>query len=168
VERSRHPRSRASRRHADRSPRAGGLRRPRKLAWFDSLQSYLESAHDAHSPIVVGGDFNLCPAPIDSWNEEALAGHIFHTAEERSRFARLLAWGLFDLYRERLPEKQMFSWWDYRGGAFHRNHGLRIDFLLGSRPVLERLVDVEIDRDYRKKKEGWTASDHAPVIAELA
>ena len=61
----------------------------------------------------------------------------------------------------------MFSWWDYRGGAFHRNQGLRIDFLLGSAAVLERLESIEIDRDYRKKKEGLTASDHAPVIADL-
>jgi exonuclease III len=46
--------------------------------------------------------------------------------------------------------------------------GLRIDFLLGTGPVLERVRSVETDRDYRKKKDGLTASDHAPVMAELA
>lgn len=61
----------------------------------------------------------------------------------------------------------MFSWWDYRGGSFHRNLGLRIDFILGTPKVRERVRSIEIDRDYRKKKDGLIASDHAPVILEL-
>ena len=87
---------------------------------------------------------------------------------ERERFQSLLAGGLHDLFRERHPELQAFSWWDYRGGAFHRKQGLRIDFLLGSAPVLERLGEAEIDREWRKKQDGLTASDHAPVFADLA
>ena len=75
--------------------------------------------------------------------------------------------GLVDLFREKFPNLRAYSWWDYRGGAFHRNQGLRIDLLLGTRSVLTRLRSVEIDRDYRKKKDGLTASDHAPVIADL-
>ncbi len=61
----------------------------------------------------------------------------------------------------------MYSWWDYRGGSFHRNLGLRIDFILATEAVRKRLRDVVIDRDYRKKKDGLTASDHAPVYADL-
>jgi exodeoxyribonuclease-3 len=79
----------------------------------------------------------------------------------------LLEWGLVDLYRDRHPDEKAFSWWDYRGGAFHRGHGLRIDLLLASRSLAPRVRSVEIDRDYRKKKEGLTASDHAPVFADL-
>ncbi len=140
---------------------------PRKLAWLDDLRAHLESAHDPATPMVLCGDFNICPAPIDSWSEETLAGKIFHTDEERLRFRRLLQWGLRDLFRERYPDTQVFSWWDYRGGAFHRGMGLRIDFLLGTESVLERTRSVETDREYRKKKDGLTASDHAPVTAEL-
>ena len=140
---------------------------PRKLAWFDALAAHLAAAHDASEPVVVGGDFNICPQPIDSWNEKALAGRIFHTPEERARFRALLDWGLVDLFRQRHPEERKFSWWDYRGGAFHRNMGLRIDFLLATEAIGERVTEVWIDRDYRKKKDGLTASDHAPVIAEL-
>jgi len=140
---------------------------PRKLAWFDSLLQLLEDEHDPRRPTVFCGDFNIVPAPIDSWNEEALNGHIFHTEAERERLQRLLAWGFADLFRQHLPETQFFSWWDYRGGAFHRNHGLRIDLLLGTPRVVDRVRHVEVDRDYRKKQEGLTASDHAPVIAEL-
>jgi exodeoxyribonuclease-3 len=113
------------------------------------------------------GDFNIVPTALDTWDEEGLGGSIFHTEEERARMQALYALGLRDLYREREPNERAFSWWDYRGGAFHRKQGLRIDFLLGTDAVAQRLRAVEIDRDYRKKKDGLTASDHAPVLATL-
>ena len=114
------------------------------------------------------GDFNVCPSGLDSWDEPRLAGEIFHTDAERERLAALLATGFRDLWRHAHPQQQAFTWWDYRGGAFHRKQGLRIDFLLGTPPVVERLQQVEIDREWRKKREGLTASDHAPVRADLA
>ncbi len=94
-------------------------------------------------------------------------GQIFHSDEERARLQRLLDWGFVDVFRARHPVSQAVSWWDYLGGAVHRRQGLRIDLLLATRSALERVRSVEIDRDYRKKKEGLTASDHAPVIADL-
>jgi len=144
---------------------------PHKLAWFESLREHLARTHAPGEPIVVGGDFNICPAPIDSWRETAskvpLGDRIFHTDAERRQLRDLLGWGLTDTFRHLHPDTQEFSWWDYRGGAFHRKQGLRIDFLLASQPALQRLQSVEIDRDYRKKKDGLTPSDHAPVIAVL-
>lgn len=139
---------------------------PAKLAWFDALVGHLAGL-DPASPTVLCGDFNVCPAPLDSWNEPALAGQIFHTGAERERFARLLGLGLLDAFREQHPQLQAFSWWDYRGGAFHRKQGLRIDFLLTTPPVLARVKTIEIDREYRKKQDGLIASDHAPVLADL-
>jgi exodeoxyribonuclease III len=139
---------------------------PRKLTWFDSLVRHWAALdHDTCS--VLCGDFNVVPEPLDSWLGDAGAGHIFHTEAERSRFAALLQLGLFDLFREKYPQRQAFSWWDYRGGAFHRGHGLRIDLILGSAAALERVHDVEIDRDFRKKQNDLTASDHAPVFVDL-
>ena len=73
-----------------------------------------------------------------------------------------------DLFRLKYPETQAFSWWDYRGGAFHRKQGLRIDLIYGTAALAERVQDVIIDRDYRKKKDGLTASDHAPVWVDIA
>lgn len=140
---------------------------PQKLAWFDTLAAHLAKAHRADEAFLLGGDFNICPSPLDSWDEKRLAGHIFHTDEERQRFKRLLAWGLTDVYRKIFPDSQAFSWWDYRGGAFHKKQGLRIDFLLATSEVLPRIRHIEIDRDYRKKKEGLIPSDHAPVFLDL-
>jgi exodeoxyribonuclease-3 len=139
----------------------------RKLAWLDDLALHLAKRHSSDRPEVLGGDFNVCPGALDSWDEAAFQGQIFHTEAERERLHRLFDRGWVDLFRERHPGVQAFSWWDYRGGAFHRKQGLRIDLLLGTRSVLERVRGVEIDREYRKKQAGLTASDHAPVYADL-
>lgn len=139
----------------------------RKLAWLDALLAHLEAEHDPSRPEVLCGDFNIVPSPLDTWDEEGLAGTIFHTDQERERFERLKRWGLADLFRRRHPDAREYSWWDYRAGAFPRGRGLRIDFVMGTPSVLEGTRDVVLDRDWRKKKDGLTASDHAPVFAEL-
>ena len=140
---------------------------PRKLAWYDSLAAYL-GGQGTDSPFVLCGDFNVVPAPLDGWRGDAADGTIFCTSEERRRFQGLLDLGMTDLFRHLHPDRQAFSWWDYRAGAFPRNQGLRIDTLLGTTAVAERLRDVVIDRDYRKKKDGNIGSDHAPVYADIA
>ena len=137
----------------------------RKLVWLDALAEWVAPRRD--EPLVLGGDFNLCPTGLDSWNEERLRGRIFHTDAERERFARLQSLGLVDLFRARHPERQAFSWWDYRAGAFHRGQGLRIDFLLATPPLAARLGEAEIDRDWRKKRDDLPPSDHAPVWVDL-
>lgn len=141
---------------------------PRKLAWFETLAEHLAKTLDPNRPAILGGDFNICPTKLDTWNEEAHAGEIFHTDAERARLNALIDWGFTDVYRALHPDTQAFSWWDYRGGAFHKRQGLRIDFLLATKSALDRVTSTEIDRDYRKKKDGMSASDHAPVIADLA
>ena len=140
---------------------------PAKLRWFESLASHLAAIANADRAAVVGGDFNIVPAAIDSFDEASLHGSIFHTDDERARFQRLLDAGFVDVFRAVHPGTQSFSWWDYRGGAFHRKHGLRIDLLLATPPILARVRSVETDRDYRKKQNDLTPSDHAPVLADL-
>lgn len=141
---------------------------PKKLAWFDGLAGFVEDRFRADQPLVLCGDFNVVPAPLDSWNEAKLAGGIFHTDEERARIARLLDWGFVDLWRAQKPDEPGHTWWDYRAGAFHKKQGLRIDLVLGTEPIAERVSEVHLERDWRKKVEGLTPSDHAPVWVDLA
>jgi exodeoxyribonuclease-3 len=139
----------------------------RKLGWFDDLFAWLASRYTPDAPLVLCGDFNIVPAALDSWDEAGLSGQIFHTPEERARFARLLDWGFVDLWRARRPSEPGHTWWDYRGGAFHRRHGLRIDLILATPSVAARVQDVQVSRDWRKKLDELTPSDHAPVWADL-
>ena len=148
---------------------------PKKLAWYDSLTAHFRSGvspdkgQGEGEPVrrILCGDFNSVPRPLDSWRGEAGDGEVFHTVDERQRLEALMDAGLTDLYRARYPDRDAYSWWDYRGGSFYRNQGLRIDFILGTPAISEVLQDITIDRDFRKKKDGLTASDHAPVFADL-
>jgi exodeoxyribonuclease-3 len=140
---------------------------PKKLAWLDDLVRHFAPIAKREQPLVLGGDFNVCPAAIDSCDEAALRGQIFHTDAERQHFRELLDCGFSDVFRSLHPEQVAFSWWDYRGGAFHRGLGLRIDLLLANAAALARVRSVEIDREFRKKQDGLTPSDHAPVLADL-
>lgn len=136
-----------------------------KLDFMRALEDYVGERLDTGGRTLVAGDFNICPEDRDSWapNPE----RIFHTAPERRLMRGVMEKGYQDLYRAMYPEGDMFSWWDYRAGCFHKNQGLRIDLLLGSKALGEEATEVWIDRDYRKKKDGHTPSDHAPVIADL-
>jgi exodeoxyribonuclease-3 len=77
----------------------------------------------------------------------------------------MVAFGLADVFRAKHPEGGVYSWWDYRGVSFFKNQGLRIDHILATAPVAAACTACTVDRDARK---GQDASDHAPVIAELA
>ena len=138
-----------------------------KLAWLDALADHVERAGAQAGRSIIGGDFNLCPGPLDSWDPVRHEGHIFHTAAERERFGRLLGLGYVDLFRAKYPTDIAHSWWDYRAGAFHKKQGLRIDLLLGSRALLDKVASVSVDRDFRKKRQDRIPSDHAPVVTEL-
>ncbi|MEC7076827.1 MAG: exodeoxyribonuclease III, partial [Pseudomonadota bacterium] len=137
----------------------------RKLEWYKSLNAYWQQ--NAAAKHLICGDFNIVPEAIDGWRGEQGEGTIFYTKEERQHLQDFVDLGLTDLFRNRYPDRQEFSWWDYRGGAFHRKHGLRIDFLLATQPLVDATTEVIIDRDYRRKIEDLTASDHAPVFADL-
>jgi len=140
----------------------------KKVAWFDSLVDYVGQRLDPSQPTVLTGDFNIVPAPLDSWNDKAFAGQIHHTEAERARVSALLDWGFFDLYREKHPAEQGFTWWDYRAGSFHKKQGLRIDLMLATATVKARLQDATVERDWRKKVDGLISSDHAPLWIDLA
>ena len=139
----------------------------RKLTWYEDFVAHLPVHHKADSASILCGDFNICPSPLDTWRNKGGDGLMFCSMEERAAFARLLEHGLTDAYRLVKPDGNEFSWWDYRGGSFHKKQGLRIDFLLTTDSIAERIEDVVIDREYRKKKDGLTASDHAPVWLDL-
>lgn len=135
-----------------------------KLQWLRSLRSWLRTELVAHPQLMVLGDFNIAPEDRDVHDPAAWVGSVHVSAEERRALQDILAIGLEDVFRRFEQPPQSFSWWDYRGGAFRRNHGLRIDLLLASRALAGRCRSCEIDREARLAER---ASDHAPVIAEF-
>jgi exodeoxyribonuclease-3 len=136
-----------------------------KLRWLARLSRWVEEGARPDDALLIGGDFNVAPADLDVWDPAKVNGGTHVSEAERRAVDRLLDWGLVDLYRAHHPEGERFSWWDYRAGMFHKNYGMRIDLILGTRPLAERLVWSEIDREARKGKP--TPSDHAPVVVDL-
>ena len=136
-----------------------------KLAWFERLARWLADAADAKQPLVLGGDFNVAPTDEDVWDPAACHGGTHVSDAERAAFSRLCEWGLLDAYHRHHPQPGRYTWWDYRAGNFHKNFGMRIDHLLVTAPVAERVVWAEIDREARKGKP--VPSDHAPLVIDL-
>jgi exodeoxyribonuclease III len=135
----------------------------RKLEMMEAMEA--RCAELAGHSLIVAGDFNIAPEDRDVWDVDAYEGTTHVTVEERARLRRLLDTRLVDAYRHVEPDEQQFTWWDYRGGAFHRGWGLRIDLALVSPDLAGRIRSCGIDRDFRK---GAKPSDHAPLLVQFA
>ncbi len=135
-----------------------------KLDWLDRLYADLETNTDPSEDICVVGDFNIAPDDRDVYSAASHVGATHVSKAERDKLAALDAWGLADTFRQHHEEGELYSWWDYRDGNFHKRRGMRIDLILGSPSVQARTSRVFVDRNARK---GTLPSDHAPVVADV-
>ncbi|HKV41429.1 MAG TPA: exodeoxyribonuclease III [Blastocatellia bacterium] len=133
-----------------------------KLDWYKRLRAYIDSAYKQDTDLLICGDFNVAPEDRDVWDPEKFRGKILFSEPEKEALKNLMAWGLTDALRMHHQEAGIYTWWDYRAGAFHRGWGMRIDHVLISSSLERRCTGVEVDRNERK---GEKPSDHAPVIA---
>lgn len=137
-----------------------------KLEWLAALRRWIAETFDPSDQVIVAGDFNIAPDDRDVWDPVGRAGTIHCSEPERAELRRWFDWGFVDLFRLDHDEGGVFSWWDYRGGAFHQGRGLRIDLILGTKPMAGACREVRIDRNERRPTAGeGNPSDHAPVIA---
>jgi exodeoxyribonuclease-3 len=133
-----------------------------KLAWLERLRGYLAALLARHPRLLVAGDFNIAPEDRDVHDPAAWEGSVHVSPPEREALAKIMALGFTDLFRQFEQPDKTYSWWDYRMGAFRRNHGLRIDLLLASPELAAACNACAIDRATR----AWERpSDHAPVLA---
>ena len=135
-----------------------------KLSWFDRLRQHLERTADPDSPVVVTGDFNVAPDDRDVWDPKAFVGSTHVSEPERAALRRLEEWGLEDAFRLLHDGDRLYTYWDYRAGDFHQHRGMRIDLMLVSKPLAERVRWTLVDRNARK---GKLPSDHAPLIVDF-
>jgi exodeoxyribonuclease-3 len=136
-----------------------------KLAWLAKLRSYFDQCCKANEPVILCGDFNVATEDRDVHDPALWAGKILCSDAERAAMQHVRDWGLVDLYRRHHEEAGQYSWWDYRGGGFPRNLGLRIDHLWATETLASRCASAWIDKIPRALEK---PSDHAPVVAEFA
>ena len=136
-----------------------------KLAWMDRLHAHAHQLLESEQPVVLGGDYNVIPQDEDVYDVRAFAGDALTQPESRQRFRALLNQGYTEAFRALHDEPHIYSFWDYQGGAWQNDHGLRIDHFLLSPQAADRLESCEIDRGPRGQTK---ASDHTPVICRLS
>jgi exodeoxyribonuclease III len=132
-----------------------------KLAWLAALRDVIAGAP---KETIVCGDMNIAPTDDDVFDPDAYVGETHVTEPERAALAELQSLGLRDVVRDRWPGERIFTYWDYRAGMFHQDLGMRIDLVLATEAVSERVRAAWVDRQARK---GSGPSDHAPVMVDL-
>jgi exodeoxyribonuclease III len=138
-----------------------------KLQWLEALRTTASGwlVEEPAAPIALVGDWNIAPENDDVWDMAVFAHSTHVSPPERAAFRAIVDAGYADVVRPYTPGPGVYTYWDYTQLRFPRREGMRIDFVLGSPSLAARVTNALIDRQERK---GKGASDHAPVIVELA
>lgn len=135
-----------------------------KLRWMDRLHAFAADRLKLEEPLVLAGDYNVIPAPLDAKRPEAWINDALFLPQTRERFRALTNLGFTDAIRAVTDDSGVYSFWDYQAGAWQKNDGIRIDHLLLSPQAADKLTDAGIDKHVRS----WDKpSDHVPVWADL-
>lgn len=136
-----------------------------KLRWFERLTVHAAELLASDMPVILTGDFNVMPTDLDVYKPERWVDDALFRPETRAAFKKLAEQGWTDAIRKLYPDRKIYTFWDYFRNAYARDAGLRIDHLLLSPKLGDRLTAADVDRNVR----GWEkSSDHAPVWIELA
>ncbi len=137
-----------------------------KLRFFSFVKEYIQANFSLQEPLLVVGDMNVARDSLDVWSPQLLEGSIGFLEDERAYFEEFLAIGLYDLFRECHPKESGFTWWDYITAAVWRDEGMRIDYILASKPMKSRCSEIEVDM-WPRRRRSPKPSDHAPVVAKF-
>ncbi|APE16946.1 exodeoxyribonuclease III [Mycolicibacterium pallens] len=142
-----------------------------KLEWLAALRNTAESwlQKDPQAPIALVGDWNIAPTDEDVWDIAVFDGATHVSEPERNAFNAIVETQFTDVVRPFTPGPGVYTYWDYTQLAFQKRRGMRIDFILGSPALAERVTHAEIVKDERRpgKKGDPSPSDHAPVLVDL-
>jgi len=134
-----------------------------KLAWMARLERWAQARLALEEPLVLAGDYNVIPQPIDAKNPAEWVNDALYQPESRGALRRLEYLGFTDAVRA-VSDGQIFTFWDYQGGAWQKNNGIRIDHLLLSPEAAGLLAAASVEKHVRV----WEKpSDHVPAVAEL-
>ena len=135
-----------------------------KLAWLARLKEHAQALLAYEEVLLLAGDYNVIPRPLDVYNPSAWAEDALFRLESRQAFRRILHLGFADAVPACDSRAGQYTFWDYQAGAWQKDLGLRIDHILLSPQALSRLANAQIDR----KPRSWDKpSDHTPVVVSL-
>jgi exodeoxyribonuclease-3 len=135
-----------------------------KMAWFERLIGHAAELMATGVPVVLAGDYNVVPTAQDIYPTRSLDNNALIQPESRKAFARLVSQGWTDALRKLKPEGPLWTFWDYERNRWQSDKGMRLDHVLLSPGMSERLIDGGVDRWVRGEE---NASDHAPAWVTL-
>ena len=135
-----------------------------KVGWIDKLILKLKNLLKENENIILGGDFNIIPSEEDVYNYKNYEDDALFRLEIRKKYREMINLGFHDAYRYINGEKQEYTFWDYMGGAWQKNHGMRIDHFLISNSLINNIKDIKINKHPRGKIK---PSDHTPIELEI-
>ena len=140
-----------------------------KLNFYKRLQTRIKELKKATNDfrdeyVIFAGDLNVAQEAIDLSHPKANDGGVGFHPMERQSLRDIRNVGLEDIFRVKYPNTQQFTWWDYRTGAFNRNVGWRLDYLLCSKNIIDNTSECYVDMQTRAKPK---TSDHAPSVIEF-
>ncbi len=137
-----------------------------KLGWFKRLRKYFDQHLSPTQPAIWCGDMNVAPRPIDVHSPEKHVQHVCYHEAARNAYAETVAWGWEDVFCRLYPDKQQYTFWDYRApSSLDSNKGWRIDHILATQPLVGVCQQVEVDVGPRRAKD---PSDHTFLWAEFS
>ena len=132
-----------------------------KLAWMERLFAHAKQLLSYEEPLILAGDYNVIPTDDDVFDASLWAGDALIRPRTRAAFRKLLYLGLTSAYEQLDGRPHQYTFWDYQGGAWPKNHGIRIDHLLLSAQAADTVKSVRIDDHVRDRER---PSDHVPII----
>jgi exodeoxyribonuclease-3 len=135
-----------------------------KLKWFKRLQSHAKKLLAHEEPVILAGDYNVIPREDDVYDAKKWEGDALFQPESRAAWRTLLNLGYTDAYMAADGRIHQYTFWDYQGGAWTKDYGIRIDHMACSPQAADALKSVKIHRDARAMDK---PSDHVPVVAEF-
>jgi len=136
-----------------------------KLEWLKRFKQYLSHNLSPQKKIIVCGDLNIAPTPIDVYDPKRLFGHVCYNEFTTQFFNELLLWGFVDIFRKYHPEPGQYTYYDFRMKTpIKGGNGWRVDHILATKPLASKSTDSHIDLKPRLAKR---PSDHAPLLAEF-
>ena len=135
-----------------------------KLNWMDRLRSHAIELLKHEEPLILAGDYNVIPRPGDTHDPKGWEGDAAFRPETHAAYHALTHIGLYDMFDQFNGGDGEYTFWDYQGGAWQNNLGIRIDHLLCSPQAIDRAMGIEI---HKMTREGVKPSDHVPVVGEF-
>ena len=143
----------------------GSEKFPYKLSWMSRLERWATERLGLEEPLVLAGDYNVIPEPVDARFPENWVNDALFQLETRQAFRRIENLGFADAVRSLTDAASIYTFWDYQAGAWQKNNGIRIDHLMLSPEAANHLASGSIDKHVR----AWEKpSDHVPVAVELS